>query len=300
MRNDLIDLDGSFDGTRYRMVLVAPRSMEASQWFSVILGGRDVRRGLIDSIQRARGMAYLRDGAVRAIDLTPQGRHVQTVDEASWHLVCLSDGGDVLSCARYHAPINPNFGITGASQTAEYFSPPWRDALVHSIEQTISAASMRNVVFAELGGWYVSDKLRNTSHTLKSVLCMYALGEILGGTLGLSTVTSRHGSASILGRLGGSKLRINNEDLPAYFDPRYGCEMELLRFDSAFPSPRYASVIQALRGIIQRYMPVVCDERSVGSVEPLLALWNEVGESPVSAAEPQILSHGSAGACQHL
>jgi hypothetical protein len=34
--------------------------------------------------------------------------------------------------------------------------------------------------------------------------------------------------------------------IPAYYDPRYGCNMELLRFDSRRPSPKYAPLIAEL------------------------------------------------------
>jgi hypothetical protein len=35
--------------------------------------------------------------------------------------------------------------------------------------------------------------------------------------------------------------------VPSYYDPAYDCEMELLRFDSRRPNPKYAGVIERLR-----------------------------------------------------
>jgi hypothetical protein len=35
--------------------------------------------------------------------------------------------------------------------------------------------------------------------------------------------------------------------VPSYFDPKYNCEMELLRFDSRRPNVKYAGLIELLR-----------------------------------------------------
>src|SRR4030095_11318489 len=51
--------------------------------------------------------------------------------------------------------------------------------------------------------------------------------------------------------------------LPSYFDPNYGCEMELLRFDSNAPNPKYQARID---DILSRFfeLPVVCARRAAG------------------------------------
>jgi hypothetical protein len=38
--------------------------------------------------------------------------------------------------------------------------------------------------------------------------------------------------------------------VPRYFDPRYDCEMEILRFDSRFPGRRYSGLV----GLLQEKM----------------------------------------------
>ena len=47
--------------------------------------------------------------------------------------------------------------------------------------------------------------------------------------------------------LGGSPLEAEGSTVPPYYDPKYNCEMEILRFDSRKPNARYAEVIELLR-----------------------------------------------------
>ena len=62
---------------------------------------------------------------------------------------------------------------------------------------------------------------------------------ILGGCVGVATATVRNSSSSILRRIGGGALEIGGEKLPAYYDPQYKCQMEIVRFTSSSPNPRY-------------------------------------------------------------
>jgi hypothetical protein len=66
----------------------------------------------------------------------------------------------------------------------------------------------------------------------------------------------RHASSKILRRIGGSQLEANGALVPSYYDPKYKCEMELLRFDSRCPSPRYAALVEALREKLTRVLVV--------------------------------------------
>jgi hypothetical protein len=77
-------------------------------------------------------------------------------------------------------------------------------------------------------------------------LAAYALGRSFGGALGLTTATVRHSSSRILRRLGGSLLEVAGALVPPYYDPRYACEMELLRFDSRRPCVKYGGLIDLL------------------------------------------------------
>jgi hypothetical protein len=76
---------------------------------------------------------------------------------------------------------------------------------------------------------------------------MFSLARLLGGCIGVTTATRRHCSASILRRIGGQTLHANGVGIPPYFDPRYDCEMEILRFDSTTPNPRFERWIEELK-----------------------------------------------------
>ena len=55
---------------------------------------------------------------------------------------------------------------------------------------------------------------------------------------------------------------VAGESVPTYFDPQYGCDMELLRFDSAVTSRRYSTLLGQVVRTLQ-HMPVVCATRAV-------------------------------------
>ena len=57
--------------------------------------------------------------------------------------------------------------------------------------------------------------------------------------MGIATATVRNRSSSILRRIGGGALEVEGEQLPAYYDPQYKCQMEIVRFSSNSPNPKY-------------------------------------------------------------
>jgi hypothetical protein len=68
--------------------------------------------------------------------------------------------------------------------------------------------------------------------------------------------TDRTGSLRACSSCGVSaceSLHANGWELPANHDPRYKCEMHVLRFDSGLPNPRYAAWIEQFRTA-----PVIC------------------------------------------
>ena len=69
---------------------------------------------------------------------------------------------------------------------------------------------------------------------------------MLGGALGITTANVAHSCSSILRRLGGSYLEFEGTPIPSYFDPKYNTEIDLLRFDSRHPSPKYAELIETV------------------------------------------------------
>lgn len=67
-------------------------------------------------------------------------------------------------------------------------------------------------------------------------------------------------------------------DVPRYFDPHYDCEMEVLRFDSRFPNPRYSGWIREFVDAL-RYLPII-SSTGVATTTGLLQLHSAVAEEP--------------------
>jgi len=88
-------------------------------------------------------------------------------------------------------------------------------------------------------------------------LATYALAQKLGGCVGITTATVRNCSSRILRKIGGRPLEVAEQELPAYYDPQYRCDMELLRFESNAPNPKY----QARMARVAEHLadlPVIC------------------------------------------
>jgi hypothetical protein len=93
--------------------------------------------------------------------------------------------------------------------------------------------------------------------------------------------TVRHSSSTILRRLGGSLLEVGGAMVPPYYDPKYRCEMELLRFDSRRPSAKYGGLIDLL-GRNLANVSVIATVASVGA-SPAYDLGTAAGRPQVAA-----------------
>ena len=111
---------------------------------------------------------------------------------------------------------------------------------------------------------------------------MYALGEILGGTVGISTATTRHASSAILQKLGGSRLEDGGQPLPTYIEPKYQCEMQLLQFDTSKPASRYAQTISGLSAEMRTSVEVLTASSQISVSQSLISLSNAIGMRPVA------------------
>jgi len=226
-------------GSRRPFVLLAPHRVDAA-FFTKAVTDPSRRIQLLAEAQKLRGKTYLEDGAIERWQLASDGRHVQTADYASWHLLTLDEDGHVAACARYLPhPNTISFADLGVAQSALAQCPTWGPALREAIDGELDAARRRKCPYIELGGWAIAESLRCTTEAIRMALTAYGLGRACGGALGISTVTLRHCSSSILRRIGGLSLTAQAGALPPYYDPQYKCEMEILRFDSSFLNPRY-------------------------------------------------------------
>jgi len=248
------------------MMLVAPREAVVPDTFNAVNVDGSQHERLLHQVQRLRGRTYLDDGAIAAADLADDGRHVQAADDAGWHVLSLQEDGRVAACARLrlHRPDCPPSAL-GVWSSALAKSTAWSDRLWQALEADLGLARLRNVHYVEFGGWAVGDEWRGTTMALTTAMATYALGECLGGFVGVTTATVRHCSSRMMRKLGGHSFTAEGASVPSYFDDRYGCEMELLRFDSKRPAQRYGPMVKhAVRSLLE--VPVVCADSATAAV----------------------------------
>jgi len=243
---------------RSRIVLLAPQ-FDDLPFQNVITDGTRHRR-LLSNAQQLRGKAYLRDSAINPWDLSPQGRHIQPADNASWHVLMVDHNDQVTGCLRYRKHRRDvAFSELSLAKAAVSNSCNYGGLVRDAVQAQIWTAVQRELAYVELGGWAISEALRFSGDAVRMVLTVYALAELTGGALAVTTATRRHNSASILKRMGGRPLRADGLELPPYFDPRYGCEMELLEFDSTAPNPQFRSLIDGHRDASSN-LPVILSD----------------------------------------
>jgi hypothetical protein len=241
-------IESSIASLQRKLVLVAPSKASSRDGFTNVTHSTAESERLIHEMQRLRGAIYLDDGAVTRRELTADGRHATPEDHTSWHLLMTDTTGHVRSCALYllheratsiqhlrvrHCPL---------LQRAER-----RHQVQCAIESEMARAQVAGLRFAELGGWAISKERRGSPDGLMMALAAYGLARMLGGAIGI-TAANAQSSSLILRRLGGSYLAFETAPIPSYFDPRYNTEIDLLRFDSRAPSPRYAELIDMVMG----------------------------------------------------
>ena len=276
-------LERSIATIESRLVLLAPPDQEVADCFRNVMVDPIRHQQLVEEMQRLRGSIYVNDGAVKPEQLEAGGLHRTPEDQKSWHLLMLDGQGDVSSCAWYlehkgtarfdelRVRNCPLAGVEG-----------WRDKLWHAVESELTRARREQLRYAEVGGWAVSKRSRCTSEGLVLALAAYSLGRTLGGALGITTATVRHSSSTILRRIGGSLLECDGTTIPPYYDPKYDCQMELLRFDSRRPSSKYAALIDLL-GRKLASIPVILSASGEQAYAPM-AHRSFAAASPVYAA----------------
>jgi hypothetical protein len=227
-----------------RLVLLAPPNASIPDFF------RNVRRDvashtrLVRNMQKLRGQVYLEDGAICELDLSDDGLHQTPEDNRSWHLLMRGHGDDINACIWYmEYNTLPSFQQLRAQHCPLAQDYGWRDQIRRAVAAEVAQARMERVRYSEVGGWAVTEAARSTVEGIMMILGTFGLSRALGGALGLATATVRHSSASMLQRLGLTRLA----DVPSYFDPDYSCEMELLRYDTRRSSPKYHQAIEMLK-----------------------------------------------------
>jgi hypothetical protein len=183
-------------------------------------------------------------------------------DDASWHLLLITPDQQIAGCARFL--VHPNtvtFEELVLHHSALARDRSWGAKVRHAFETEIRIARAEGTFYVEVGGWALAEEWRGSRAALKMLLASYAWGKLNGDCRGACTATARHGSASILRRIGGAPLEYFGETLPSYFDPAYGCEMEILRFDSRVPNPRFAGLVSEVEEELST-APIVTHSRT--------------------------------------
>jgi hypothetical protein len=239
-----------------RLALLAPSDAFIPKGFHDVRGDSDGHRALFLQMQRFRGQVYLKDGAIKQSDLI-DGRHVVEADDYSWHLLVQDENGTIGGCIRYQAHDTRSLFLRlSVFSTAIAACPEWGPALKQAVHSEVTMAKSLNMSFVEVGGWALAEHVRGTSEALRLGLAAYSLGQLMGGAVGMSTATRRHCSSSIVRRMGGESLKYAGATIPAYYDPQYECEMEILRFHSWKPNPRYMLWVEEIRQFLQ-HIPVI-------------------------------------------
>jgi hypothetical protein len=283
-RKKLVTLLHSFgDRSHGELVLLAPAGGFIPKSFARRYDDRDRHAHLLSEVQRVRGRVYLADGAVRASQLTPDGRHVQGSDYDSWHLLAVGGNGEVQGCARYrHLTGNVGFDDLGVRESWLARCDQWGAPLRAAVEAEIVLAKQRGAAFSEVGGWAIVPERRCTTAALRIAMATYSLARSLGGCVGISTATERHRSSSILRRIGGRSLEYGGTELPSYYDPQYQCQMEVLRFDSSSPDAWCNHWVEQLSNRLAE-VPVVAAREPAGDrctqqPQPMPPAWTSPGQ----------------------
>jgi hypothetical protein len=253
----------SLSSKQVEFVILPPVGAHVPGVFQTVETNDWLHSAFLTSMQRFRGEIYLEDGAVRPEHLTSDGRHYLPVDEESWHVLTLNEDRKICACLRLHPERAPRpFDELPVAHSPIRHCSTWGGKLRRAVESEIATASAARIHFGDIGGWAIAPERRLTLEPLRTILAGYGLCQQLGGFLGIATATCKHGSAPILRKLGLSPLQADGETIPVYYDPHYSSEMEVLRFDSRRPNPKYRRWIGELMMLLS-CAPVICAGQSL-------------------------------------
>jgi hypothetical protein len=226
---------------------------------------------ILSHIQRFRGRIYLEDGAIQPGELTADQRHVLPIDQRSWHVISIEKNGELSGCLRFLEESDASrFEDLWLHGAAVAHCPSSGPRVRRAVEGQMERARKERLRFGEVGGWAISKHRRCSWEALRIVLSTYGLLQFLGGCVGLATATVRHGSADILRKIGLGSLCAGDMPVAPYYEPQYGCLMEMLCFDSRRANGRF-------NGWIEELTSQMADTSVIASGQPArLRAWNRV------------------------
>lgn len=220
-------------GPQWKVTLLAPALHEAPNRYEGFSVDPVKHAQILRDVQFMRGEVY-REYEPIAAELLSDGRHRDPLDEKSWHVVLHTPAGHILGSSRYRV-IENGFEDLAVSHSALASSPEYGPLLKAGVERHIQQAISSGVQYGETGMWALRPEARCSTAAVTIALAAFALAKALCSGLGVTTATTQHGYSAILQRLGGSTF----PNLPAYYEPKYGCMVEVVHFDSANLHPRY-------------------------------------------------------------
>ena len=258
--------------SRYRFALLAPaQSQDTIREFGRVERNTYRHQDMLSGMRLLRGRTYLEDGAITEAELDADGGFAMDDDELCWHLLLLEEAtGEVVGCVRMRVhgstAVFADLRIKHAALARDrVFGPIVRKA----IEADLALAREHGLRYSEIGGWALAKQWRATKAALDILAASYALGELWGGSLGVATATFRHGSASILRKMGAQRFSVDGEELPPYEDPQYGCTMELLRFTRS-PAQKFSLLVDPLKKVLANSPVIVARPAAASRPFPML------------------------------
>jgi hypothetical protein len=249
-------------------ILLAPSIARLTEIFQSVKVDYREHAWFLAEVQRLRGRVYLHDGAIEARQLSSDGRLEHPHDKTSWQLLLINSLGRVSGCMRYRPADEASFHHLDIARSALANSDKWGVRLRKAVEAKRADAQRREISYAEVGGWALTEEVRGSRQAFRMAVTIYGLAQLLGGALCTTTATTRHRSSTILKKIGGYGLVSEGLELPPYYDPQYKCEMEILGFDSRFPNPKYKLWVEECRRHLAN-LTVICADSMYSGLEYL-------------------------------
>jgi hypothetical protein len=230
--------------------VLAPHRLPPLDPFVMTCPDEGLYRQTLDDIQRFRGAVYMDEGAIAATALDDQGRHREPIDERSWHLFLLGRSGFLGGCirmTRYES--RPQCSELKAHALIERMEPAAAAKYRAAVQAFVDQIYQAGLSLYETGGWAVARDFRHSRKALLLALACWALPGLIAPGRALTTATTRHRTADMIRWLGGCRLSHDGAELPAFFDPYYGCDMEILGFDR-YPHGDYGKTAEDVEDVL--------------------------------------------------
>lgn len=232
-------------------IILAPEQAAVPKTFRNSWCDSEIHEQILGDMQQMRGRVALEEGAIQKSDLDQAGRHLMPGDENSWHLIRMAAKGRVRGCARILVhPETATYSNLRLSSSAAAKDPLWAKQIRWTVEKEIAIARKTKMKLVEPGGWVLEEQLRGSSEAISIALSAFAWSQLIGDCLAYVTATVKHGSSSMLRRLGGDSLYFGGQEIPKYYDPAYQCDMELLKMQTRAMNPKFESMLAPLRGLL--------------------------------------------------